>query len=74
MKVFIDGKEVECQESVKVIHTDEIVNTDGTCEEMLGEVHIQCTNEGIIVDCVNEEGEVIKSAWQDIDDLIEMTH
>ena len=84
MKVIIDGEEVECNESVTIIHEDQIIGKawagDATAydtleeiEEMAGQVHIKCTSEGIIVDVVDVEGEVATSMWQTVDDLTEMT-
>jgi len=83
MKVLIDGKEVECNESVEVIHEDHLLgeravegdpSEKAKFEDWNGQVHIKCTSEGIIVDVVDDHGEVDKSAWQTVDDLVEMTH
>ena len=76
MRVLIDGVEVDCDESVTIIHEDQVIDTDEKewDGELDGEVHIKCTHEGIIIDFVDKEGEVAKSAWQDLCDLTEMTH
>ena len=84
MKVIIDGKEVECNDSVTIIHEDQIIGVswdeeleetkEVECEDMIGEVHIKCNHEGIIVDVVDNEGTVGASMWQTVDDLTEMTH
>jgi len=67
MKLLVDGKEVECDD-VRVIHEDQLLDENGN----EGEVHIQCTHEGIIVDVV-EDGEVTKTMCQEVCDLVEMT-
>jgi hypothetical protein len=77
MKVLIDGKEVECQECVTIIHEDQIIDTVNKVaeyKEIMGQVHIKCTHEGVIVDAVDVEGELATSMWQTVDDLVEMTH
>ena len=82
MKLFIDGKEVPCNGSVTIVHEDQIIDQewkpvpddpDGEEEhDLYGEVHIICTGEGIIVDCIND-GEVNSTGGLMVEDLIEMT-
>lgn len=73
MRVLIDGQEVYCESSVKIIHDDQVVEVGDEMRDV--ESHITCNREGVIVDVVDPtEGVVHRSMWQTIDDLVEMTH
>lgn len=54
MIVLIDGKEVECNNDVKVIWDDHPVSL--TESERAGQVHLTVTNEGVIADIFEEGG------------------
>lgn len=59
MKVLIDGKEVKCQNDVKIIH-----DIEGD------ELHVTCTHEGVVTDVVSG-GEVIGTSSIEAKDIYE---
>ena len=81
MKVIIDGKEVPCQNDVKVIYEDEIIDAEYGYANgypldpkvTRGELHITLNCEGMVADTIHD-GEQYKSTWEDIEDIIERTH
>lgn len=49
-----------------------LVDVDG--KEVEATMQLKVTHEGLIIDIVDLEGDVIRSAYQTIDDLVGLTH
>jgi len=69
MRVFLDSKKREVNNSVKTIYPDVTYYSEGPGEEDVGEVHVNCTPEGIIVDVV-DGGEVKLTKSLTIDEFL----
>jgi len=71
MKVFIDGEQVECNNDVKIIYENRIID-----DPNIGELHITLNHEGMIADSFENDNmhRSYKSMWKDLDDIIEETH
>ena len=64
MLIIIDGESREA-ESVTIVYDN---------EEDEEKIHLTATSEGIVIDVIDTEGEtVVASAWQDFNDLMELT-
>lgn len=75
MKVLIDGKEVKCLNDVKIIHKNQLVDVDRNGNDVMGDLHITLTHEGMVADTFNKrQNFVSKSTWKTLDDIIEETH
>ena len=71
MKVFIDGKQVECNNDVKIIYEGKDIGHD---EMVSGELHLTITNEALIADTFKDNGKMYLTMWEDLADIIEKTH
>ena len=71
MKVYIDGKEILCLNDVVVVHENQIVAYKGIKdEEIMGQLHVKCTHEGMILDMIEDGADDIdRTAALDFDDL-----
>lgn len=67
MIVIIDGKEIQVQNDVKIIHEDHLVEVDDQEED--AQVHITCTHEGLILDVIIGDGFVLKTNSLDLECL-----
>ena len=81
MKVLIDGKEVTCNNDVKIIYDDETLGFDKDLggKIIAGQLHVTLTHEGMIADTFtlnagNMSLEPYKTMWWTANDIIEETH
>ena len=70
MIVIIDGKEVECKEAVTVIYN----NSGAMVEGKEVNLHVKSTYEGIIVDAIDDDGEICATCAMELQDLADKTH
>ena len=77
MKVLIDGKEVVCNNDVKVIFDTGEYLDEGDLGEGMQDVevepHLTVNHEGVIVDNI-KEGQVFTTSWRTIQELVEECH
>jgi hypothetical protein len=72
MRVLIDGIETEVND-LKVIFDDQLATVDG--EETEVESRLTINSEGISLDnVIPNEGFVVSTMWQTVDDLVELCH
>jgi hypothetical protein len=77
MKVLVDGVEVPCQNDVKVIYENEIIDFDGDLggRAVEGNLHVTLNHEGMVADTfASDSDESYASMWQDLHDIISLTH
>lgn len=70
MKVFIDGKEIEVKNDVKIIWDHFIIDEDWEEEEVM--VHLGVNHEGIVIDSVRSDGMIDATMSKDLDDMLEL--
>ena len=73
MKVLIDGKEVECNNDVKVIFDDGGYYDEADGNEVEVEPHLSITHEGLILDNIvtKEESQIFSTMAFELDCMIE---
>ena len=75
MKILVDGKEVPCQNDVKIIYEDELVDVLPSGVDVYSDLHVTLNCEGLVADVISKgEQESSRSMWKDIEDIIEETH
>lgn len=75
MKVLIDGKEVQVLNDIKVIYDGVCVDMDfDTGDEEHAELHVTLTNEGLILDLIDEDGEVIGTYGTEHGEMATLCH
>jgi len=56
MKLYVDGKEIEVKNDVKVVYDDVCIDMgDDPEEDIMGELHATLTSEGLILDLITTE-------------------
>ena len=59
MKVYVDGKEIEVLNDVKIVYDEVCVDLDmNTNTDIYGQLHATMTSEGMILDLIDPEGEI----------------
>jgi hypothetical protein len=76
MKVYIDGKEVEVINDIRVVPDENfVVGQDNKENDIYANLNLILNHEGIMLDMrMGENAEPVNSAWQSYVDLIELCY
>jgi hypothetical protein len=75
MKVYIDGKEVEIKNDIRIVEEKTIIDISDKNEDVYGDITLIANHEGVIIDITEDgEEEPDKSTYLFYEDFIKFCH